>query len=281
MKSITLLLVLLAALCCSYAAADCSVSVQQTLGSAWKQDGVDMSQWNAQLTAGSAAVKSVQLAITGAGGFTQLWELTRTSAGLYVLPDYRLQSGGLPAGQVHHFGYIWKSASPATITVASIDCGSASASPSPSPAPSSPSSSPSPSAAPASPSAAPSIVATPQPSQPPSGDNGCSAIVELTARSAANGGVWTDAAGRTYQIFQVLITNRGQRPVNGGVITFDLVNGAEISQYWELNRQGPTSPAFNIAFNYGQLQPGASQGAGVVVSSAAKPSFTLSSVACA
>jgi hypothetical protein len=93
--------------------------------------------------------------------------------------------------------------------------------------------------------------------------------------------VWTDAAGRTYQIFQVLITNRGQRPVNGGVITFDLVNDAEISQYWELNRQGPTSAAFNIAFNYGQLQPGASQGAGVVVSAAAKPSFTLSSVACA
>jgi hypothetical protein len=128
-------------------------------------------------------------------------------------------------------------------------------------------------------------VATPQPSQSPSGDNGCSAIVELTARSAANGGVWTDA-GRSYQIFQVLITNRGQRPVNGGVITFDLVNGAEISQYWELNRQGMTSPAFNIAFNYGQLQPGASQGAGVVVSVAgsnqpAKPSFTLSSVACA
>jgi len=106
MQSFTLLLVLLAALCLSHAAADCSVSIQQTLGSAWKQDGVDMSQWNAQLTAGSAAAKSVQLAITGAGAITQLWELTRTSSGLYVLPNYRLQSGGLPADQVHQFGYI-------------------------------------------------------------------------------------------------------------------------------------------------------------------------------
>jgi hypothetical protein len=98
--------------------------------------------------------------------------------------------------------------------------------------------------------------------------------------------VWTDDNGKTYQIFQLLITNKGQRPVNGGVITFNLAGGSFISQSWELNRQGATSNAFNIAFNYGQLQVGASQGAGIVVGVAGssqpeQPSFTLSSVSCA
>jgi hypothetical protein len=315
MKSISLALTLLAAFLCCYAAADCSVSIKQTLGSAWKQNGRDMSQWNVQLTAGSEAVKAIQLSVTGAS-ITQLWELTKLSNGLYTLPDYRLQFGGLPAGQVHNFGYTWESASQATITVTSINCGSPSVSPSPaapSPSPSaspavpspsasaaaSPSASasaspaaasPSASAAPASPSpsssAAPSLVATPQPSTSPAGNNGCSASVELTARSAANGGVWSNN-GRTYQIFQLLVTNKGQRPVNGGVLTFDLAqSGSDISQWWELNRQGATSNAFNIAFNYGLLQVGASQGAGFVVSVAGssepnQPSFTLGSVSCA
>jgi hypothetical protein len=417
-------------------ATDCNVSVKQTLGSAWQQEGKNLSQWNVQLTAGSEAVKSLELSITGAK-IIQLWELTNQSTGLFALPEYRIQNGGIVAGQTHQFGYIWESSSQATIAVSSINCGSATpsaspAAPSPSTAPASPSASP---AAPsASPSAAPSIVATPQPTgcsvsvaqttrsasaggswidgafhfqifdltflnngnqavnnaqvtitlaagqeitqswnierksgstfttsttygplqvgatlgagyvlrsaasagQPaapaapavaidsvtcagaptaspspaapspsaapaspsaspsaaptivatpqPSPANGCSASVTVVARSTAAGGVWVDG-GNTFQIFDVSIANNGQRPLNGGVVTFTLAEtGAIITQFWELSRQGSTN-AFNIAFNYGALQAGATQGAGVVVrlagsSPAAKPTVTIGSLGC-
>ncbi len=414
------------------------MSVKQTLGSAWQQEGKNLSQWNVQLTAGSEAIKSLELSITGAK-IIQLWELTNQSTGLFALPEYRIQNGGIVAGQTHQFGYIWESSSQATITVSSIDCSSTApspsapaspASPSPSAAPASPSASPaapsaSPSAAPtivatpqpsacsltveqttrsasqggswttgdfqfqiydlafvnagqqlvtgaqitigttsqqqiyqfwnierksadsasfnvptpwgpiqlgaslgagyivrspvsagqlaapsitldtttcsgaapsaspaapspspaapspsASPSAAPTIVATPQPSPA----SGCSATVSLVARSAANGGQWVDN-GATFQIFDITITNNGQRALNGGVATFTLAEAsATITQFWELNRQGATN-AFNVAFNYGPLQVGAIQGSGIIVrvsgsSPAAKPSTTLSSLSC-
>ena len=436
MKYITLAVVFAALFCC--ALADCNVSIKQTLGSAWQQEGKSLSQWNVQLTAGSEAIKSLELSITGAK-IIQLWELTNQSTGLFALPEYRIQNGGIVAGQTHQFGYIWESSSQATITVSSIDCGSAApspsasaspAAPSPSAAPASPSASPaapsaSPSAAPtivatpqpsacsltveqttrsasqggswttgdfqfqiydlaffnagqqlvtgaqitigttdqqqiyqfwnierksadsasfnvptpwgpiqlgaslgagyivrspvsagqlaapsvtldtttcsgaapsaspaapsaspaapspsASPSAAPTIVATPQPSPA----SGCSATVSLVARSAANGGQWVDN-GATFQIFDITITNNGQRALNGGVATFTLAEaGATITQFWELNRQGSTN-AFNVAFNYGPLQAGATQGAGIVVrlagsNAAAKPAVTLGSLGC-
>jgi hypothetical protein len=97
--------------------------------------------------------------------------------------------------------------------------------------------------------------------------------------------VWQEN-GSTFQIFDLTITNNGQRAVNGGVVTFGLVEaGAAITQSWELSRQGSTSNAFNVAFAYGPLQPGASQGAGIVVrlagsTSAAQPTVTLSGLAC-
>lgn len=405
---------------------DCSVSIKQTLGSTWEQEGSKFSQWNVVLTAGSEAVKSVDLTLPEV---TQIWELQEKQDGHYALPEWRLQNGGIPAGQTHTFGYIWQSASQATIT-ASANCGSAA---SPSAAPASPSASaaapspsaalatpspsanptivaspqpnacnvrvnqtarstnlggtwtegdykfqiydltvtnidanpitstkltinlnagqqitqswnldqqtgttytvstafgplqvgsqisvgyvvkslasenaaqptisidavtcsgvapsaspaaPSPSAAPAtpSPSANPTIVATPQPSSAPSG---CSATVSLVARSADAGGVWQDN-GKTFQIFDITFTNNGARPLNGGVITFTLAGSAAITQSWELSRQGSTSNSFNIRFNYGPLQVGASQGAGIVVgvdgaTPAGKPSYTLSSLGC-
>ncbi len=118
----------------------------------------------------------------------------------------------------------------------------------------------------------------------PSPTNGCSATVTIVARSAAAGGVWVDAGAR-FQIFDLTLTNNGQRPLNGGVVTFTLAEaGATITQFWELNRQGSTN-AFNVAFNYGPLQAGATQGAGIVVrlagsSAAAKPTVTLGSLGC-
>jgi hypothetical protein len=172
------------------------VSIKQTLGSSWQQEGKTYSQWNVQMTAGSETVKSLELALTGRD-FSQFWELTKTADNRYALPAYRIQNGGLPAGQVHQFGYIIENASQASIDVASINCGAVTASPSASP-------SPSPSASPAAPS--PSVVATPQPSP----TNGCSATVTLVARSAAAGGVWVDA-GATFQIFDLTLTNNGQR----------------------------------------------------------------------
>jgi hypothetical protein len=387
-----------------------------------------MSQWNAQLTAGSETVKSVLLSITGAK-IDQFWELTNQSNGLFALPDYRLQNGGLMAGQTHQFGYIWESSAQATITVSSIDCGAAAspsaspAAPSPSAAPASPSASPAAPSPSASPSAVPTIVSTPQPSgcsvtakqdtrsasqggswtsgdyqfqiydltftnagnQPatdvkititvssdaqdiyqfwnivresansasfdvpttwgpiqvgasqgagyivrslisagqlaapsvavtsttcagavaspspsatpspsalptivstpqPSPASGCSATVTLSARSAANGGVWIEN-GSTFQIFDITLANNGQRPINGGVLTFTFAeSGASITQFWELSRQGSTN-AFNVAFNYGPLQVGATQGAGIVVSlagstAAATPAVILGSLGC-
>jgi hypothetical protein len=249
---------------------DCNVSIKQTLGSSWQQEGKTYSQWNVQMTAGSETVKSLELALTGRD-FSQFWELTKTSDNRYTLPAYRIQNGGLPAGQVHQFGYIIENASQASIEVASINCGAVT-SPSASP-------SPSPSASPAAPS--PSVVATPQPSP----TNGCSATVTLVTRSAAAGGVWVDA-GATFQIFDLTLTNNGQRALNGGVAAFTLAEaGASITQFWELSRQGSTANAFNVAFNYGALQAGATQGAGIVVrlagsSPAAKPAVTLGSLGC-
>merc|ERR1711974_484629 len=128
------------------------------------------------------------------------------------------------------------------------------------------------------------IVSTPRPSVPPG--TGCSAVVaSIVPRSASAGGSWSSGPNQFFQIFDILITNNGERPVNGGVITFGLpVAGSSISQFWELNRQG-NSNVFNVAFNYGLLQAGASQGAGIVVQtsspSQAVPSALLSNLTCA
>jgi hypothetical protein len=258
------------------------VTVKQTLGSAWKQDGHDMSQWNSQLTAGSERVKSVQLSITGAN-ITQLWELTlNSSTGLYSLPAYRLQNGGLGAGETHQFGYIWQSASQATIAVASIDCGS-STTPSPIPSPTGVAGSPSP--APASPSPS-TIVSTPQPSAAPSGD--CSLKLTQTKRSAAEGGSWT-TGDFGFQIYDLALANNGQRAATYARLNVAFASGSQqqIYQFWNIERVSADSTVFNVPTPWGAIQVGASQGAGYIVrypisaaNSQADPTTTVLSVTC-
>jgi hypothetical protein len=257
---------------------DCSVGIKQSLGSSWKQDGKDMSQWNVQLTAGSETVKSLELSITGAT-LTQVWELTRQSNGLFALPDYRLQSGGIVAGQVHQFGYIWESAAQATITVASINCGTTAPSASPSTAPASPSVSP---AAPsASPSAVPSIVASPQPSP----SSGCSVSVTQTARSANAGGSWTDGA-YIFQLYDLAIVNNGNSPVTAAQLTISLAAGQSITQSWNIELKSGTASTYIVPNTYGPLQIGATLGAGYVLRSPlatgqpAAPAIAIDSVTC-
>jgi hypothetical protein len=128
----------------------------QTLGSSWTVNGQAFSQWSVAITAGPKDVKSIALSLSG--NFDQLWEITKDFRGLYVLPDYVLQAGGIKAGKTHNFGYIIKSASKAIIDLEAIDCQGAAASPSAAPA--SPSSSPAgnPSSAPASPSSSPAAA---------------------------------------------------------------------------------------------------------------------------
>jgi hypothetical protein len=218
----------------------------------------------------------------------QFWNIERQSANSAAF-NVPTAWGPIQLGATQGAGYIVRSpvsagqlAAP-SITLNSVTCSGGAVSPSPAPA--SPSASPaapsaSPAAPSASPSAAPTIVSTPQPSPA----NGCSASVSLVARSASSGGVWVDG-GATFQIFDVTITNNGQRSLNGGVLSFTLAEaGATITQSWELNRQG-SSNAFNVAFNYGPLRAGANQGAGIVVrlpgsTAAAKPAVTLGSLGC-
>ncbi len=77
------------------AAADCQVSVTQTLGSAWTTNGQDFSQWSVTLTnTGSDGVKSVDLSISNDSLFDQLWNIVKDSRGLYLLPDSILKNGG-------------------------------------------------------------------------------------------------------------------------------------------------------------------------------------------
>jgi hypothetical protein len=267
----------------------CSLSVQQTTrsasqGGSWTEGDFQFQIYDltfvnngqqlvhgAVITIGAAAQQQIY----------QFWNIERQSANSAAF-NVPTPWGPLQLGASLGAGYIVRTpisagqlAAP-SITVNSITCSGAVASASPAPA--SPSASP---AAPsASPSAAPTIVATPQPSPA----NGCSASVSLVARSAASGGVWVDG-GATFQIFDITITNNGQRALNGGVISFALAQaGATITQAWELNRQG-SSNAFNVAFNYGALRAGANQGAGIVVrlpisTDVVKPAAILGSLGC-
>jgi len=251
----------------AYAAADCSVTVKQTLGSAWTSNGQAYSQWNAQLVAGSEAVTSVTLSITG-GDLEQLWELVKEADGSYRLPDYRIQNGGIVAGQVHQFGYIIKTSAQATITVTAKSCGSSSpsaspAAPSASTSPAAPSASASPAAPSPSSSAAPTIVATPQPSLTP---QSCTMKVTQTTRTTADGH-WTSGDFQ-FQIYDLVITNNGSYPITQGEISFQLAGDDDvIYQFWNLQREAADIDVFVIPTAYGPIQVGASQGAGYIVRS--------------
>jgi hypothetical protein len=220
-------------------------------------NGQAYSQWSVTITAGPKDVKSLTLSISG--NFDQLWEITKDFRGLYVLPDYVLQGGGIRAGKTHNFGYIIKSQSKAIIDIEFVDCQglTPSAPPaSPSAAPASPSSSPagpqpSSSSAPASPSAS---------SQPSTG--GCKVTTQQTARSAAEGGQWKDAT-YTYQIYDLAVKNAGDKVVTTAQLTLTLASGASFYQFWNLERK-EASETFFVP-NYGGIQVGATQTAGYVV----------------
>jgi hypothetical protein len=252
-------------------------------GGSWTSGDYQFQIYDLTFTnAGNQPATDVKITITvssDAQDIYQFWNLVRESANSASF-DVPTTWGPIQVGASQGAGYIVRSAISAgqlpapSVSVVSTTCsGSAAPSASPSASPAAPS--PSPSA-----SAMPTIVSTPQPSPA----SGCSATVAVSARSSSNGGTWVEN-GSTFQIFDLTLTNNGQRPVNGGVLTFGLVeSGASITQFWELNRQGSTN-AFNVAFNYGPLQVGASQGSGVVVRVAgsaapAKPTVTLSSLGC-
>ena len=259
---------------CVATAQPCQLSVTQTArsGGSWTQGDFFFQIYDLPIVnTGSSAVSSAVIAIDTAPNqdqvITQFWNLGRQSA-TSDLFNVLNPGGNIEVGATLGAGYIVRSPIsagpqvPPTVRLVSVNCVGG----------------PTPSA-----SALPTIVATPQPSASPAA--GCSASVSIVARSAAAGGSWTTGPNQFFQIFDITTTNTGQRPINGGVLTFGLpVAGSTITQWWELNRQGNTN-VFNVAFNFGPLQVGASQGAGIVVEtsspSQALPSAVLSNLACA
>jgi hypothetical protein len=248
------------------AAADCQVTVKQTLGSAWTVNGQDYSQWSVTLTnSGSEALKSVDLSIINASLFDQLWNIVKDNRGLYVLPDYILQNGGIAVGGSYQFGYIIKTKTQASIDVEKADCKGVSPSVAPSTSPAAPSASPaapsasaSPAAASPSSSASPVVVASPAPA-------GCAVTVESVARSAASGGQWTEGDSK-FQIYDLTITASGNTPVDGVKLSINVAADVSIYQFWNLQRVD-TSAIFTVPTPWGSIQVGASQGAGFIVKS--------------
>jgi hypothetical protein len=58
------------------------------------------------------------------GSINQIWEVVLVNDSLYRLPDWRLQVGGIPAGQSHVFGFIVNNNSTAApVSLVSVQCG--------------------------------------------------------------------------------------------------------------------------------------------------------------
>lgn len=242
------------------------MSITQTLGSAWQQNGVSFSQWNAMLTVtGSQPVTAVTISAPGET-FTQLWGLTANGNDLYSLPSYVTSLG---PGQSQQFGYIWQSSNSATFNVLSVTCGGQSPAASPSSIPSA-SPVPSPSA-----SASPTIVNTPQPSP-------CSVSFQFSARPASQGGSWTQ--GNTFfQIYDLTFTNTGRQPATSILFTLDFASDQSISQSWNINSLG--GDLYQVTNQFGPLQVGANIMTGFVLSqpissSSGAPRVAISSVTC-
>ncbi|ELR13478.1 uncharacterized protein ACA1_246110 [Acanthamoeba castellanii str. Neff] len=243
---------------CVATAQPCQLSVSQITrsGGSWTQGDFFFQIYDLPIVnTGSSPVTSAVIAIDTAPNqeqvITQFWNLARQSATSNLF-NVANPGGNIEVGATLGAGYIV----PPTTRLVSVNCVGG---------------------------PSPTIVATPQPSASPAA--GCNAAVSIVARSAAAGGSWTTGPNQFFQIFDITITNTGQRPLNGGVLTFGLpVAGSTITQWWELNRQGNTN-VFNVAFNFGPLLVGASQGAGIVVQtsspSQALPSAVLSNLACA
>jgi hypothetical protein len=244
-------------------------------GGSWTEGDSTFQIYDLTVTnSGNTPVDGVKLTITTASGVSvyQFWNLQREdNTNVFNVPT---PWGPIQVGASQGAGYITQSATGASTAAPTVQIQSSTCSGSPTAAPSSSPAAPSVAASP-SPS---TIVSTPQPSTAPSG---CSASLTLVARSAATGGYWQD--GATYnQIFDITITNTGSKPIIGGQVSFTFASGVSVTQFWELNRKDATT--FAIPTTYGPLQVGASQGAGIVLTSASStvttPTAALSGLVC-
>jgi hypothetical protein len=198
------------------------------------------SLWTVVITAGQLPVSNVLLNIVGS--LNQIWEVSLVSGTTYQLPDWRLQIGGIPAGQSHVFGFIINNANTdSPVSLVSVLCPNVSPTPSPvaSASPSSPAASASPSSPAASASASPSrnpaasasasaspnptIVNTPIPS-----GGVCSLAASQVARTGA-GGMWTDSSFR-FQIYDITLNNNGTRALIAASITINIAADQDFNQ---------------------------------------------------
>eukprot|EP01111_Echinosteliopsis_oligospora_P012944 TRINITY_DN451_c0_g1_i2.p1 TRINITY_DN451_c0_g1~~TRINITY_DN451_c0_g1_i2.p1 ORF type:complete len:500 (-),score=152.99 TRINITY_DN451_c0_g1_i2:27-1526(-) len=205
MKTISLVLVLSLLFSASLAAIDysCYPTWTETQQSSWKNGGSDsvFSLWRVDIYAPSS-ISSLGFSVQD-GSFYQVWELVLES-GQYVLPQWRQQSGGLPQGSTHTFGYITPQNSSVTLVLTSLVCSSSSAPSTPPPSTPSvpPPSTPSPTSAPVTPaptSSAPvtSSPVTPSPTAPAEDTIGqpnrfpagvCSTVVVIDSYIVRNSG---------------------------------------------------------------------------------------------
>jgi hypothetical protein len=83
------------------------------------------SLWTVEIrNTGQQAVTNVLLSIQGS--INQIWEVVLVNDSLSRLPDWRLQVGGIPAGQSHVFGFIVNNNSTAApVSLVSVQCGTA------------------------------------------------------------------------------------------------------------------------------------------------------------
>ena len=110
------------------------------------------------------------------------------------------------------------------------------------------------------------------------------AQVSIAARPAEKSGSW-QANGAFFQIYDLNITDSGTKAVIGGELSFTLPSGTTIFQWWEMMSRQDSAADFDISFNYGPLQVGATQGAGFVGKSASAsqelPAVSIGSLRCA
>lgn len=235
-------LAVLAALIFSCASAQsCTASLNQTRQASWVDaEQFPRSLWTVEIrNTGQQAVTNVLLSIQGS--INQIWEVVLVNDSLYRLPDWRLQVGGIPAGQSHVFGFIVNNNSTAApVSLVSVQCGNVTV-PSPSPSASA-SSVPSPSAS-ASAAPSPSAGASPSSSPRPSPSGGCSLLASQVARSGA-GGSWSDNSNR-FQIYDITLNNNGASRLTQASLTIAIAADQAIAQFWNLERVDATN-TFNI-----------------------------------
>lgn len=124
MKLLFCLAVLAAFILSCASAQSCTASLNQTRQASWvDSEQFPRSLWTVEIrNTGQQAVTNVLLSIQGS--INQIWEVVLVNDSLYRLPDWRLQVGGIPAGQSHVFGFIVNNNSTAApVSLVSVQCG--------------------------------------------------------------------------------------------------------------------------------------------------------------